>query len=176
MDDVTSSTIAEYLDRLRFGYRVRDERAVLTGIRCPIAFYDLAVPIEICVGRHWVAIRACVQHGVTEARRRAMLSYLSGLNAQCREVRFFVLQDYVFVQLDVPLVQFHFGSFATGLRAVCRYATATGLEITVLATSLCVAELYVKTDEALCSAAGPSASAPDDMDLGFDITANRLSD
>ena len=172
---MNARTICEYLDQIRWGYMPVDDATVLTGYPCIVPFYDFRVPIEIKITGHWVTIRALLQQAITVDRLASIAAFLSTMNAQCRVVRYFVINDCAVLQAEVPLSRFHPGTFLEALKNVCRYASTTGLEVSVLATNRSVLDLYKDATAHLARNVG-GGIADDDPALQFDISANRLAD
>jgi hypothetical protein len=176
MTGVTAQTIAGYLERIGWWKQDRKDGALLTVYGCRIPYYSYPVLLEIRAGQYWVSIRAFVQPAVGPAVRGAVLEFLATLNAQCRRVRYFLVDDYVLLQMDVPAVQCHYEAFVDALRTVCRYTTVAGLEVLVLATNRSVADLYLEVVRSSLPRVGLVQAAEDDPAAQFQITANRLTD
>src|SRR4051794_35619910 len=139
--------ISDYLDQIRWGYRVVDDNTILTGYGCIVPFYDFQVPIEIRTSTYWLSIRALLQRGVDRARLPVLASFLATLNANCRSARYFLVEDCAVLQAEIPLVRVQRETFVESLTTICRYSSITGLEVAMLATNPSVAELYKEVEK-----------------------------
>ncbi len=173
---MNSKKIGEYLTQLQWRYSTLDDNTIVTGYPCMVPFYDFGILIEIKTSRHWVTVRGLLQRGIEPGRRANIAALLSSLNAKCRVVRFFMVEDCAVLQTEVPVARFHPGSFIEALKNVCRYASYYGLEVSVVATNPSVGELYKTIEAATSSRFVSSSTRVDDALLEFDISANRLAD
>jgi hypothetical protein len=175
---ITSRTIADYLDYIKWRYRVVDDTTLLTAFRGAVPFYSYSAPIEVTTGQHWVYLRGLLQQDVRPAYRAGVLRFVTLWNEHCHLVRFLLVQDCVVIQAEVPVIQCHAGTFMDALTAVCRYGTLTGPEISILATNRSANELY---EEAAASLEAANSAHPGDSLLGgqipdFELLINTLPD
>lgn len=177
MSAVTVSDIEGCFDRISWKYRRFDDRRVITGFKCSVPFYRYAVTMEVTLDWNWVYLRAVLFRGVVAASRPAVLRFLSQWNSRAHHARFLLVEDCVVIQAETAVAQWSFGSFVDLVTAVCRYSQLAGVEIGVIAGNPVVAELYeVLEESATTSRMTPSAVAPLDEDLDFDLTVNLIPD
>lgn len=174
---ITSASIANYLEEISWTYRILDENTVLTGVKCPVPFYDYPAVLEIKITQHWIYVRAMLQRDVNPAQTAAVLRLISKWNQRSYRVKFLLVSGCVVVQSEIPVVQCHFGAFFEALEAVCRYTAQAGVEIAILATDPWVSGIYERLeavrDESTASNLGVSLTASDLM-LDFDISVNTI--
>jgi hypothetical protein len=168
--------IAKYLDEVNWNYREVAEREdiILTGYCCRIRFYDYAMPVEIKTTKHWILLRGYLHRHVPHSARASVLNLLSTLNGQTHQARYFLVEDCVVLQTEVPQLRCQAESFLEALACLCRHATRAGLEVAVLASNSSVARLYEEV-----SASNPVGGLPIEEDedalLQLNLSANRLS-
>jgi hypothetical protein len=178
MTQTTSATVAGYLDRLKWSYNVVDESTIVSGYRCPVNFYYYTVRLQIKVSEHWVYLRAILQREIAPAQQDAVLRLISELNQHSHNVRFLLVQGCVVAQAEIPVVQFHAGSFLDALEGLYRNSHLAGVEIAVLATNPSTSNLYLQVYRSRTAEQvliGQPAVAEDDLP-DFDLDVNVLKE
>jgi hypothetical protein len=176
MTTIDIKKISGYFDQIEWRYKaVPEENLIITGYKHKIPYYNYSSILEVRIGTHWISFQAYLQRRVAKNQQVALLSYLSNLNSRVYQVRFFMVEDCVIVQTDMPKNQCHGGSFLEALSAICRYGTMFGKEIALIATSRSVAALYTDAQTLLLAPSNAlTESGAGIPDLNFDITANQI--
>jgi hypothetical protein len=174
MPDDTFDDIKGIFEKMNWNFDVLDDRRILTGIRCPIKYYYYTVPLEIMVKKYWLHVRAFLHRNIPSDRQSAIHTFINILNSQSHGARFFLVEDCVIVQDEIPRIHFSPRAFSHLLESVCRHSEWAGLEIATLATSQSVADLFEITEKKLLSEVVQSISPNPELTLDFDISANKL--
>ena len=173
---VTSDTIVDYFEKINWSHEVLSPTHVLTTYRCPVSAYYYVINIEVVISEHWVLLRALLHQNISQEHMRPVLQLISAWNQHSYTVRFLLVDRCVVLQAEVPIVQLDEGSFIGSLAAVCRYGRLAGVVIATLATNPSLVTQFDAITTDSWSPEWDDAVQPDELDLEYDISMNRLPD